>query len=120
MMLLRVFQLVLDHWLRPSWSYYVWSRGMTSFDVGYSGRGISDLVVMMIVEILSGCCRQSALLDSSGYTTAMDSIDGCLISPVEAVVGCPSLSCSTLRNFEDEIFLRGEGCKIRSIRADFL
>ena len=98
----------------------MWSRGMTFFDVGYSGRGVSDLVVMMIVEILSDGCRQSAPLDSSWYTSAMDSIDGCLISPVEAVVGCPSLSCSTLRNFEDEIFLRGEGCKILPVRADFM
>ena len=78
LMLLRVFQLFLIigfdlHGL------VMWSRGMTSFDVGYSGRGISDQVVMMIVEILSGGCRQIALLDSSSYTTAMDNIDGCLV-----------------------------------------
>ena len=49
---------------------------MTFLDVGYCGRGIADLLVTVVVEILSGCCRQSALLDSSWYTTAMDNIDG--------------------------------------------
>ena len=57
----------------------MWSRGMTFLDVGYSGRGICDMVVMRIVEILSGGSRQIALLDSFWYTTTMDSIDGCLV-----------------------------------------
>ena len=70
-------------------------------------EGLPTFWLQLIVEILSGDCRQSALLDSSWYTTVMDSIDGCLILPVEAVVGCLSLSCSTLRNFEDEIFFKG-------------